>query len=105
MLLLVRRAHNGPQARLAFRNRGKAYGRSKNSSIKQLLRKVEGLRRVSDVDRHNRRLAAFELESALLQLALEELRVRPQFLHQFLASRRIEQGECGHAGGCRGRGM
>src|SRR4029077_9941763 len=93
LLALVRRTDNRAQPRLVLRhgrvpNRWRIY-----PSIKKLIRKLERLRRIPDMNRNDRSLADLELKSPLLQLALEEFRVRPQFLHQPLALRRIQQGK------------
>src|SRR5260370_35049889 len=45
------------------------------------------------MDWNDRRFTRLELKSALLQFTLEKLGVRPQFLPQPLALRRIQQGK------------
>ena len=46
---------------------------------------LKGFGGLAHVNRDDGRLAHFELESALLQFALEKLRVGPKFFHQLFA--------------------
>src|SRR5437588_9174774 len=87
LVALVRRANYGAQPCFAFCHGGIAHRRGEYACFKKLLRKLKCLGRVTHVNRKDGRLAALELESALLQFALEELRVGPQFFHQLLALR------------------
>src|SRR5947207_1979588 len=54
-------------------------------------RKFKRFRGLAHVDRNDRRLAASELEPALFQFALEELRVGPELFQELFAFRRREQ--------------
>src|SRR5215472_2842313 len=84
LISFVRRADHRPQPRFAFGDDRVTDGGRKYSGLKKLLRKLERLCRFAYMNRNDRRLAGFELESALLQFALEELRVGPELFHQFL---------------------
>src|SRR6266478_8152083 len=103
LLAFVRRADHRAQSRLALRDRGISHSRRVHSSVKKLCRKFERLRRIPNVNRNDRCLADLELKSSLFQLALEELCIRPQFLHQPLAFGRIQQRKRRLASRCRGR--
>src|ERR671924_2398146 len=84
LISFVRRANNRTQPRFAFRDDRITDGGREDSCLKQLLRKFKRIGRLAHVDRNNRRFADLELESALLQFALEELRVSPKLFHQLL---------------------
>src|SRR5882762_7926670 len=87
----MRSTHHGTQPCLAFCHRRVPDRRRVYPRLEKLLRKLERLRRISNMDWNNRGLANLKLKSALLQLALEKFRVRPQLLDQPLAFRRIQQ--------------
>ena len=99
------RADDGAKPRLAFRHGRITDGRREDARFEEFLREFEGLRRISHMDRNNGRLAYFELKTALLQFALEQFRVGPEFPYQFFPFRRIEQRERRLAGRRRGRGV
>src|SRR5260370_24911041 len=94
LLPLMRRADDRAQPCFSFSNSGIADRRGEYACFKKLLREFERLRCIPHVNWNNRRLAHFELKTALLQFALEHFRVGPQFLHQLFAFRRIEKREC-----------
>src|SRR5712672_618915 len=79
---------------LAFCHRRVPDRRRVHPCLEKLLRKLKRLRRISNMDWNNRGLASLKLKSALLQLALEKFRVRPQLLDQPLPFRRIQEREC-----------
>src|SRR5260370_29987023 len=81
------------QPHLALRNGRVSDRRGVHARVKQLLRKLERFCGIPNMDWNDRRLTRLELKSALLQFTLEKLGVRPQFLHQPLALRRIQQGK------------
>src|SRR6266850_6970922 len=93
LIAFVRRTDDRPQPRLAFRHGRITHRWRKDSRLKKLFRKFERLRRIAHMNRNNGRLAHLELESALLQFALEKFRIRPKFPHQFIAFWRIQQRE------------
>src|SRR5205807_9782484 len=94
---------HGAQPRLVLGNDRITYGRGENAGIKQPFRKFKRFRGLAHVDRNDRRLAASELEPALFQFALEELRVGPELFQELFAFRRREQRKgrlaCAHRGG------
>src|SRR5215470_1504054 len=81
LVALVRCADDGPKPCFPLSDHRVTNRRGKNSRFKKLRRKFKRLRGISNVNGNDRRLAALELKAALLQFALEELRVCPQFLH------------------------
>src|SRR5438270_8173953 len=87
----MRRADHRAQACLSLRDSRISDRWRIHPRIKQLFRELKRLRRISHMDRYDRRFAHLELKSALLQFALEKLRVRPKFLDEPLALRRIQQ--------------
>src|SRR5258706_5022712 len=87
----MRSTHHGAQPCLAFSHRRISDRRRVYPCLEKLLRKLKRLRRVSNMDWNNWGLANLKLKSALLQLALEKFRVRPQLLDQPIAFRRIQQ--------------
>src|SRR5437773_3193389 len=93
LFALVRRADNRTQPRLVLGHGREAHRWRKDSRFKELLRKLERLYGIAHVNRNDRRLAHPELEPALLQLALEKLRIGPEFLNQFFTLWRIQQRE------------
>src|ERR1700758_3769334 len=93
LFALVRRADYGAQPRLALGNNRITHGRGENAGLKELFREFKRFRSLAHVDRNNRSLAAFELEPALFQLALKELRVGPEPFQELFAFRRSQQGK------------
>src|SRR6266478_5005791 len=91
LFALMRSTHHGAQPCLALGHRRVSDRRRVHPCLEKLLRKLKRLRRISNMDWNNRGLASLKLKSALLQLALEKFRVRPQLLDQPLAFRRIQQ--------------
>src|SRR6516164_1465577 len=103
LFALVSRADDGAQPRLVLGNDRITYGRCENAGLKKPFRKFNRFRGIANVDRNDRRLAAFELEPALLQFALEELGVGPELFQELFAFRRREQGKRRLAFANRGR--
>src|SRR5215472_7357060 len=103
LFALVSRADYRAQPRLALGDDRITYGRGENAGLKKPSRKFKRFRGLADVDRNDRRFAAFELEPALFQFALEELRVGPELFQELFAFRRRQQGKrrlaCAHGGG------
>src|SRR2546425_6592643 len=79
---LVRGGHNGAQARLAFRDRGIAHGRSIQASVEQPARELERFGSLAHMDRRYGRFASAGAEAGLLQALLEKLCIGPELLDE-----------------------
>src|SRR5205807_6791319 len=90
---LVRGGHNGAQARLAFRDRGIAHGRSIQASVEQPARELERFGSLAHMDRRYGRFASAGAEAGLLQAPLEKLCIGPELLDELLALGGIQQTE------------
>src|SRR2546426_494385 len=90
---LVRGGHNGAQARLAFRDRGIAHGRSIQASVEQPARELERFGSLAHMDRRYGRFASAGAEAGLLQALLEKLCIGPELLDELLALGGIQQTE------------
>ena len=100
---LVRRRHHGAQPRLAFGNSRKSNRGNVDAGIVQPAREFKGFRSLSHVDGSDGGLRGTCGKAQFFQTALEEFRICPEPLEQLFAVGRIEQGECGLAGGHHGR--
>src|SRR6202011_58744 len=69
LFALVPSAHNRPQSGLTLGHGRKTHCGSKHAGLKQLLRELECLGGIADMDWNDWRLAYFELEPALLELS------------------------------------
>src|ERR1017187_3285981 len=102
---LVRGRNHGAEASLAFGNSRETDRRREDTGVVEAAGKFESFRGLSHMDRSDRCLRHARGKSKPLQTALKKLRIRPKFLNEFFAIRRIEQRERGLTGGHYGRRM
>src|SRR5215469_6912425 len=73
LILRMRSAHDGPQARFSFSNRGISNPRSEHAFIEQLTAEVHGEAAFANNDRRDRRLAGGRIDAADVEAQQSQL--------------------------------